>query len=254
MSYPATSTASATSDSSPAAMASRSSPSAVACSTCLHPTPPILLPTLMTWSSNLPEFPCLTVRPVAEGACSSWGASSRESHRHRRIPHDHCSLGSTSSTAKTVLSLIRDTCVHPRHAASAAAATPTPAVSPTPPNRPPAPVRTASSDPLASCAKPPAGKILGRPCNAHSQGPDSGSVQAIFWPPAHRDTFLLAPSSSPAPLTKKCSYLSKVGTYRLMQRFWRVWQCQGVKGYSWAGKKAPSPLRSPGLPPSLITP
>ena len=24
--------------------------------------------------------------------------------------------------------------------------------------------------------------------------------------------------------------------------------------YSWAGKKAPSPLRSPGLPPSLITP
>ena len=27
-----------------------------------------------------------------------------------------------------------------------------------------------------------------------------------------------------------------------------------LNGYSWLGRKAPSPLRSPGLPPSLITP
>ena len=28
----------------------------------------------------------------------------------------------------------------------------------------------------------------------------------------------------------------------------------GRNGYSWLSRKAPSPLRSPGLPPSLITP
>ena len=67
MSCPATSTASATSASSPAATASRSSPSAAACSICLHPSPPSLLPTIMTCSSSLPELPCSSARPVAEG-------------------------------------------------------------------------------------------------------------------------------------------------------------------------------------------
>ena len=125
MSCPRTSTASATSASSPAATASRSSPSAAACSICLHPSPPSLLPTIMPCSSSLSELPCSSARPAAVGACSWWGASSRASPLRRRTPHDHRSLGSTSPTAKTLLSLIRDTCVLPHAAGSVAGTFPT---------------------------------------------------------------------------------------------------------------------------------
>ncbi len=70
-----------------------------------------------------------------------------------------------------------------------------------------------------SCAGRAAQPILNRPCNAHSQGSACGSVQTIFWSPARSDTFLLTPSSSPAPLTKKCSLLPLPCPNRSSARF-----------------------------------
>ena len=147
MSCPATSTASATSGSSPAATAGRSSPSAGDCSICLLPSPPILRPTITICSSNSPGLPCFSARPAAEGACSSWGASSRASPRRRRTPHDHRSLGSTASTTKTLLSLIRDTCVLPHAAGSHPSTAPTPATLRISTNTSPLPVSTPQSAP-----------------------------------------------------------------------------------------------------------
>ena len=111
------------------------------------PSPPSLLPTIMTCSSSLPELLCSSARPVAEGACSSWVCSSRESPRRRRIPHDHRSLGSTSPTAKTLLSLIRDTCVLPHAAGSHPSTAPTPATLRISTYTSPLPVSTPQSGP-----------------------------------------------------------------------------------------------------------
>ena len=160
----------------------------------------------MTCSSSLPGLPCSTARPAAEGACSWWGASSRASPLRRRTPHDHCPLGSTAPSPKTTPSVHRGTCVLPHAAGSGAGTLPSPAASRTPSNTPPVPVSTAPSGPLAP-GRPPSGSWAGHAI------PIAKAVPAVQSKPffGHRRGRTLSfspPRSSPAPPTKKCSFLS----------------------------------------------